>query len=45
MGYCVKIEKKLKWYQKLWNILIGHKEKNYYIMEIEDNKEEKICKK
>lgn len=43
MGICKKIERKdLKWYQKLWNILIGHSERNYYYVEsIED---ERRCK-
>ena len=36
MGYCKRIKRyDLKWYQRLWNILTGHKEKNYRIIEVE----------
>lgn len=43
MGICKKILRTdLKWYQMLWNIIIGHKERNYTYIEI---KEDKICKK
>jgi len=43
MGICKKVERTdLKWYQKLWNILTGHSDRNYGYIEI---KEEKQCKK
>lgn len=43
MGYCKKVERTdLKWYQKLWNILTGHSDRNYGYVEV---KEVKQCKK
>ena len=43
MGKCKKVKRTdLKWYQILWNIITGHKEKNYGYIEI---KEDKKCKK
>ena len=43
MGTCKRILRTdLKWYQFLWNILTGHKEKNYSYIEI---KEDKKCKR
>ena len=43
MGICKKIERTdLKWYQKLWNIITGHSEKNYSYIEV---KEVKTCKR
>lgn len=35
MGMCKRIPRTdLKWYQKLWNILIGHKNRNYTYVEV-----------
>lgn len=43
MGICKKIKRTdLKWYQKLWNIITGHSERNYSYVEV---KEVKKCKK
>lgn len=40
MGYCKRIKRKdLKWYQILWNILIGHRERNYYYVEIKEKED------
>jgi hypothetical protein len=34
MGVCKKVKRTdLKWYQLLWNILIGHSERNYAYVE------------
>ena len=43
MGVCKKIKRTdLKWYQILWNIIIGHKEKNYaYVESKEDERRNK----
>lgn len=40
MGVCKKILRTdLKWYQMLWNIIIGKKEKNYaYVESREDER-------
>ena len=43
MGTCKKVKRTdLKWYQKLWNILTGHSDRNYGYVEV---KEVKQCKK
>lgn len=43
MGKCKKVKRTdLKWYQILWNIITGHKDRNYGYIEI---KEDKVCKK
>lgn len=35
MGICKKIKRTdLKWYQMWWNIITGHKDKNYVFIEI-----------
>lgn len=35
MGICKRIKRtNLKWYKKLWNIITGHKDKNYGYIEI-----------
>lgn len=35
MGMCKKVKRTdLKWYQMLWNIITGHKERNYTFVEI-----------
>lgn len=40
MGICKQIKRKdLKWYQILWNIITGHRARNYYYVEsIEDER-------
>ena len=43
MGICKKVKRTdLKWYQKLWNILTGHSDRNYGYVEV---KEVKQCNK
>ena len=40
MGVCIRVKKTyLKWYQKLWNILIGHKNRNYTYIEVKGDDE------
>lgn len=40
MGICKKIKRTdLKWHQILWNIIVGHKERNYTF--VESNKQSK----
>ena len=37
MGVCRKVKRTdLKWYQILWNIITGHKERNYGYVESRD---------
>lgn len=37
MGMCKRVKRTdLKWYQILWNIIIGHRERNYTIIDIKD---------
>lgn len=44
MGYCKRVKRTdLKWYQILWNIIIGHRERNYFY--VESKEEDKVCKK
>ena len=39
MGKCKKILRiDLKWYQILWNIITGHKEKNYGYISVKEDK-------
>ncbi len=39
MGYCKRIKRKdLKWYQILWNIITGHRNKNYYYVEVKERR-------
>ena len=43
MGYCKRVKRyDLKWYQILWNILTGHKDRNYKIIEVEEGN---VCKR
>ncbi len=43
MGICKKVLRKdLKWYQLLWNLITGHKDRNYGYVEV---KEDKVCKR
>jgi len=35
MGMCKKIKRTdLTWWQRLWNVITGHKERNYGFIEI-----------
>lgn len=39
MGICKKVKRTdLKWYQMLWNIVTGHKHKNYSYIEIKERR-------
>lgn len=39
---CKRVKKNIKWYQRLWNIIIGHKNRNYTY--VESREDERKCK-